>query len=192
MPANETAINQRLRLAREFTGLSRVAVAKTLGIPPLKLFDVERAKTLLRFELADAFCRLWDFNQRWLATGDPPMRSFVELPPKILAQLNRRMIFSEAYRNLLRGHVDRESDAKMARTEKENLAVMRRPLGAPEKKYVTDYCIRMVSHDIPKLPPSLYWAYLDTLIKALTVFYRTHEEEIDSFHKKTPLKKSPK
>jgi hypothetical protein len=158
--------------------LSRVAVADALGITTMRLFNIERCKQLLRFELADRICRMFDINQRWLSMGEGDMRLYVAIPADITSKIKPSMRFSAAYREILKEWVDRKNAEFQAQVQSNIQARMAHPPGVAGKDYITSYCIRMVTFELQRLPDSLYWPFCNMLIQAMLEFHRAHQLEI--------------
>ena len=105
MPEKEQAICTRLQKARESSRFSRVAFAGALGIPTLRLASYELGRVVLPYSVGVAACRQLNVNQRWLATGEIPMRPFFPVSRDIEAAIKGRDAFSDAYEFALKSPI---------------------------------------------------------------------------------------
>ena len=85
---------KRLREAREFLGLSQPAFAAQIDISRERLANYETSRTPLPCDLALRICSQFIIGERWLATGEGPMRQYLAMngAPRVF-----RLPFGEAY-----------------------------------------------------------------------------------------------
>ena len=73
LPEREKQVCARLRLARRAAGLTLSAISRSLEISRETLKNYEYGRALVRFDLGQRISQVLNCNQRWLATGLPPM-----------------------------------------------------------------------------------------------------------------------
>ena len=82
-------------------GFSRVALAQKIGCDSSKLASYEHARTPVPYWVASKIGEATDRNQAWIATGEKPAKPFLEVGAHIEEEIPPRMLFSEAYDNIL-------------------------------------------------------------------------------------------
>jgi transcriptional regulator with XRE-family HTH domain len=100
LPDRERVICARLRSFRELhLGMSRVAVARRLGIDSSRLASYELGRVPLRFEVFLAVHRQYFLNPVWLATGEEQQAFDAPIDWGIIASfaIPRRWLFTETY-----------------------------------------------------------------------------------------------
>jgi transcriptional regulator with XRE-family HTH domain len=109
IPRRELKVLKRLREAREHLDLDQGSFARQVGISRGRLANYEYGKAPLPCELAFRICNQFIIGERWLATGDGPLRQlmFLELASKRLAPYG--MPFGEAYDNFYADVAEKEA-----------------------------------------------------------------------------------
>lgn len=79
LPPAEIAVAERLRAVREQGRFSLAELAVECGFPKSSLANYEYGIAPLPFGIGNRISERLDLNQRWLATGDPPVRPFLDL-----------------------------------------------------------------------------------------------------------------
>jgi DNA-binding XRE family transcriptional regulator len=65
----EIAVCKRLRMAREFLGVTQSECAEQISMDRSTLVNYESTRSPVRWEFALRFCRQWIISEEWLATG---------------------------------------------------------------------------------------------------------------------------
>ena len=88
--------------ARESLQLSRDAVANDTGIGAQRLASYEYGRAPVRCDVALRICSELIINEKWLATGQGPMRPCLDLAnEKIVVKIKLGELFSRAYSEIL-------------------------------------------------------------------------------------------
>lgn len=101
VPETEKAICCRLLQARTASRLSRVAFAGLVEIPALRLASYELGRVIVPYSVANKAARQLNINQRWLATGELPMRPYFGIIHEVEAEISGRSPFSEVFKDVL-------------------------------------------------------------------------------------------
>jgi transcriptional regulator with XRE-family HTH domain len=105
----EREICGRVHLVRtEIVKWSQPNLAKELGITQNQLAGLEYARNPLRYGIARILCDKCHISQRWLATGDLPIRVFVDVHISYEKKIASNLLFSEAYDAFLAKLVESE------------------------------------------------------------------------------------
>jgi DNA-binding XRE family transcriptional regulator len=110
IPKREIQVLKRLREAREKLGLSQPEFAQQIDITRAKLANFENFKTPLPCDLALKICHQFIIGEKWLATGQGPMRMFINLTDFVENPSLYRMPFGEAYDTGLAKWADDQTD----------------------------------------------------------------------------------
>lgn len=93
----EAAVCQRLADVRAHLRLPRSTFAQAVGLPVKSYTNYESKTVAVPFYVGRAVCRTFDVNQRWLATGKPPMWMYAEVGDENEDAIHPKSLFTEAY-----------------------------------------------------------------------------------------------
>lgn len=192
LPQREAEICSRLRQAREESGLSRVVLAQKTRIDSSKLTSYEYARTPVPYAVVKQLGEILDVNQRWLATGVLPKKSYIVVSEALEAALPPKALFSFAYDNLLADELDEihRDAAKRQGVEEKNVDPMvldaYQPLGDHEAVYRAA-AMRVLEFTmmIPgRLSNDLLDKYVVAIDKVANGFLKKHKAAISEAFKK--------
>ncbi len=189
VPFREIHIGARLREARESTGLSRVEMAKRLGIDSASLANYEHGRVPTPYRVASQVAASANVNQRWLALGKSPREPFFLVPESFDEGVPKRLLFSFVYDRTLSEEIESvmASFRSAFATSDKQLDVAFRALGAPslmEPRTLRDAMLRNTVRGLERLALALPERGQDELIEALhqveASFLSKHHKEIDA------------
>jgi transcriptional regulator with XRE-family HTH domain len=180
LPGREVAICHRLGMMRRFCRMAQAKFASRLGITRSELANLESARVPLKFWTGWKACLRCDVNQRWLATGLDPVRSFIEFPGRVWKAVGfvERRLFSDVCSTILKAFLDRETGRQI--TQNLSAATSRaRAAGAvvadmQGRPIMPKDCLNMAESRfqclkqkwVGDLPPDLLGDFLDELSNA--------------------------
>jgi transcriptional regulator with XRE-family HTH domain len=190
LPDREIEICQRVRQVRLGLKWKQPDFSKEIGITRERLASYEYAKAPIRFGLADSLCRKFSINQRWLAFGRSPKEPYFRIPPALMDELNKNLLFSDVYDRSLSALV--EEKFKLIKEtlnwgeDGSGLEVGIHlfsdiPLGAPAAEYARNQLNLEMGTAFIGLPPQLRGDLAKELVRTIEDFWAKHRYEIDAY-----------
>ena len=164
MNKREREICGRVHFVRtEIVKWSQPDLARELNITQNQLAGLEYALSPLRYGVGRILCDKCHVSQRWLATGNLPIRVFVEIHSARERQIPSDALFSCAYDEFLDELVTPELEAiargnhcKVADLDKHRRQIgMRWTVGTPQGDAARIYHERILNWRVPQLPPAV-------------------------------------
>jgi len=158
----EREICDRVHIVRtEIVKWSQPDLARELGITQNQLAGLEYARSPLRYVTARTLCDKCHVSQRWLATGNLPIRVFIEVHISRERVIPLDALFSQAYDEFLAELIEAEladlakgNHCKITDLDKHRRRIgMRWPVGTPGGDRVRIYHERLLDWRLNKLPP---------------------------------------
>jgi transcriptional regulator with XRE-family HTH domain len=168
---DELAIGRRLLELRRSFKCSRTHLAFLAKVHPSVVKRVEIGRAILKYNLADAFCRHFDVNQAWLAVEFGKRDPYIALANRLESQIPPRMAFSAAFARYIWSEMKDAHKRGMGAGVRVGFL---HPLGLPpEKGFEHSFCLEMAAAFKP-LPDELQSAFWDALSNAIDRFYEEH------------------
>ena len=177
----------RLRAVRIQTGISQRELADRIGITRSTIANYEAAVTPVPYEAGKRICFECDVNQRWFATGKPPLRPYLDLSPHLEIHIKLRDLFSIAYDIALKKDVEKRiveiieiiGEEEFLRGNFDNAILDKLPLvGEFEANVDAFYAERLVRHSLVAMPDDLKGKFACEIVDCLRKFNQEHTEEI--------------
>ena len=86
-------MNERIRLLRENTGLSRAAFGQRLGVSGDVINNLERGRVEVKEHIVKLICAEFSINEEWLRNGTGEMKA--STPAGIMEQLKKEFSLDE-------------------------------------------------------------------------------------------------
>lgn len=191
VPQREIEIGSRLEEFRKTSKLTRVAFAKECGLDSNLLSSYERGRVPVPYTAVKQIGEKFDINQRWLANGTLPKKSYISVSQAVEKAIPSRALFSFAYDNLL-GEMLNEAHAaaaKMLDVEEKDIPPHEldtfQPLGDPDAalRYALLRNLKFIQNTQAILPTYLLKKYVQELDKMWRVFLKKNRLEIEAYMK---------
>jgi DNA-binding transcriptional regulator YiaG len=196
LPQRELEICARVREVREGEQMSMPVFAKALGITRQRLGSYEYGRAPLRYSLGKRIGELFDINQRWLATGQPPKRYYIDPHTILEGGIPSRALFSEGY-DYIKPYIEHYL-AKVCKalgvplesvdTASAGYAVP--PEGMPLDKGLQFLLSSLVGLDLRWLPDELRYDYFKRIAVESRKFMAESEERIAELKRQERLAQS--
>jgi transcriptional regulator with XRE-family HTH domain len=187
----ELEICQRVREVRDIFKWSQPDFAKELGISRVRLASYEYGRAPIRYWFAQTLCSKFQISQMWLATGQKPINRFIEISPEVESKIPARMLFSEAYDNIIGSmvverlkRIAREFDCSLEELGSAQFSPKHWPAVSSATGEIYSYFLtKLVLEHLSKLPKHLQFEYYDLISETSLGFLLKHRKEIEPIMK---------
>jgi transcriptional regulator with XRE-family HTH domain len=108
LPNAEREICLRFGLARRSANSTQAEVASLLKASRNQITNIEAMRVPLKFWLGERFCAQLGISQSWLATGEPPQRSYMHPDVRLYDPRPREdALFSDVYHRFIAGELSK-------------------------------------------------------------------------------------
>lgn len=184
----EAAICARAVEVRMELRFTQEEIARALQIPRNQWCGIEYGRNPLRYWVGDSLCSMFGISERWVATGQLPMRPYFDIADKVGVHINPGSLFSKVYDSVLEQHVEAgflEIEKFLGPDAVKSGGVVDAPTcelplaGRPPEKALAYYIQRFISNNLARLPEPFASQYAAALFRAESSFRRKHREEIE-------------
>lgn len=165
--------------------------AERLEIPTTRLKSYELGRASIRYEVANNFARVFDVNQRWLATGEDPKKPYFDVSPDLSKFIPPRMLFSVVYDKLIgefvldeMRRISRFSGLPIEGISREASALDQVGIGAAEsgrRDYLVERYKNLLAMSITRIPLSRLVAFGKELFDFFARFEQKNQASVDEY-----------
>jgi transcriptional regulator with XRE-family HTH domain len=168
--------------------LEQSDLAGMLGISRSRVASYEYAKAPIKYGLGNQFCSRFGINQRWFATGEPPMLPYFLISQAFASKLDTESLFSAVFDDYLDAHLE-QAELELKRLvgdrafytgdfESGMLHNIAR-VGESPSEAIRFYLVKQVLMYCSRLPEDLRVEYGNSLMEASEAFIKKHRRTID-------------
>jgi transcriptional regulator with XRE-family HTH domain len=108
LPNSEREICLRFGHARRSASATQAEIAALLKVSKNQIANIESRRVPLKFWLGERFCAQLGISQTWIATGEPPQRSFLHPDVRVYDPRPREdALFSDVYHRFIAGELSK-------------------------------------------------------------------------------------
>jgi transcriptional regulator with XRE-family HTH domain len=187
LPLREREIAARLREARMRDGLSRVDLAKRIGVDSSKLTNYELGRAATPYHVAAKVAAVTDTTLRWLAIGEFPIHGFNEMPQEFEMLIPLTALLSNVFDRIIAPNwhqLELKSDAPLKNISGSSAYWVH--IGGAN---LVPMRFRLLEYGIEQgkqLPGPFRAQFIETLINAVGQFFVENEQQIERFKKRPP------
>jgi len=164
--------------------MSRVSLAKKIGIDSSKLINYEHGRAATPYGVAAKIAAEGNINLRWLATGEFPRLGYFEVPQEFDALIPKNVHFSKVFDRLISKNwaaVELKKDAPLNKIP--GISSYWILIGGEHLIPATDrlQIFEMLIEKSKELPRPFRTKFIDAMIDAGGQFIVNNEKEIEDF-----------